>query len=386
MSSPEKHALLSASAAARWLHCTPSARLEEKFPDTTSDYAKEGTLAHAIAELKVKKYCIEPMGVRTFNNRLKKFKENPLFQDEMLGYTDNYLDYIAKVIHGYDNPPYVAVEKKLDYGAYAPEGFGTGDCIIIGGNTMHVIDFKYGKGVLVSSEDNPQMKLYALGAFTEYSFLYPISEVKMTIFQPRLDNISEYGLSADELLKWGESIKPIAQRAYKGEGEYTPGDWCKFCRAKALCRARSDFNTSLEDEYKEAKPPLISNDEVGVILKKAKHLAAWAKDLEEYALSECLKGNDIPGWKAVEGRSTRQFTDMDKAFEILKKNGIDEAMLYERKPLTLAATEKLVGKPKFKELLNDYINTPPGKPTLVIESDKREPIKMASAKDDFKNN
>lgn len=384
MSSPEKHALLSASSSHKWLACTPSARLEEKLPERTSEYAEEGRLAHAIAELKVKKYCVEPMGARTFNSRLKKFKEDPLFQEEMLKHTDTYLDYISKILHSYDNPPYVAVEKMINYSTYAPEGFGTGDCIIIGGNTMNIIDLKYGKGVPVSAVENSQMKLYALGAYTEYSFLYPIKTVKMTIVQPRLDSISEFEMPIEELLKWGESIKPIAQKAFKGEGDFFPGDHCRFCRAKALCRARADFNTSLE-EYKGMKPPLISNEEVGVILEKAKNLAAWVKDLEEYALSECLKGNDIPGWKAVEGRSTRQFTDLDKAFEILKSNGIEETMLYERKPLTLAATEKLIGKPKFKELLSNYVNTPPGKPALVLESDKREPIKLITAEEAFKD-
>lgn len=385
MSSPEEHALLSASASHRWLNCTPSVRLEEILPEKTSEFAEEGRLAHEIAELKLRKYCIEPMGTKTFNSRLKKLKENPLFQEEMLKHTDTYMDYISGVLHGFNSSPYAAAEKRIDYGAYAPEGFGTCDCILICEDIMQIIDFKYGKGVPVSAEKNSQMMLYALGAYTEYSFLFSIKTIKMAIIQPRLDSISEYTLSVDDLLAWGESIRPIAQKAFKGEGEYIPGDYCIFCRAKALCRARSDFNTSLE-EYKEMKPPLISNEEVGLILEKAKHLAAWAKDLEEYALSECLKGNDIPGWKAVEGRSTRQFTDLDKAFEVLKANGIEETMLYERKPLTLAATEKLVGKAKFKELLIDYISTPPGKPTLAVISDKREPIKTASAEDDFKNN
>lgn len=385
MSSPEEHALLSASASHRWLQCTPSARLEETLPEKTSEFAEEGHLAHEIAELKLRKYCIEPMGARTFNSRLKKLKENPRYQEEMLKHTDSYMDYISGVLHGFDSPPYVAAEKRIDYSLYAPEGFGTGDCIIIGMNILHIIDFKYGKGVPVSAYRNPQMMLYALGAYTEYSFLYPIDTIKMTIIQPRLDSISEDSMTINELLAWGESIKPLAQKAFNGEGGFVPGEHCKFCRAKALCRARTEFNTSL-DEYKELKPPLISNEEVGQILEKAKHLAAWAKDLEEYALSECLKGNDIPGWKAVEGRSTRQFIDQDKAFEVLKANGIEDAMLYERKPLTLAATEKLIGKPKFKELLASYINTPPGKPALAPESDKREPIKTTSAEEDFKNN
>lgn len=379
-----EHALLSASASHRWLNCTPSVRLEESLPEKTSEYAEEGHLAHEIAELKLRKYCIEPMGLRSFNSRIKKLKDNPLFQEEMLKYTDDYLDYVSGIIHSYNAPPFIAIEKKIIYSEYAPEGFGTGDCIIIGGNTLRVIDFKYGKGVPVSAERNSQMMLYALGAYTEYSFLFGIDTVTMAIVQPRLDSISEYSMPINELLAWGEEIKPIAQKAFKGEGEFSPGEYCRFCRAKALCRARSEFNTSLED-FKQMKPPLISNEEVGSILEKAQYLAKWAADLEEYALGECLKGNEIPGWKAVEGRSTRQFTDQDKAFEALKANGIEEAMLYERKPLTLSATEKLVGKAKFKELLSEYINIPPGKPALAPISDKRQAITRSTAEDDFKN-
>jgi hypothetical protein len=255
------HALLSASSSHRWLHCPPSARLEEKLPESSSQYAEEGSLAHEIAELKLRKYYIEPMGARSFNARIKKFKEMPLFQEEMLKHTDTYLDYIAGVLHGFSSPPYVAPEKKIDYSSYAPEGFGTCDCIIIGGNILHIIDFKYGKGVPVSAKDNPQMKLYALGAYTEYSFLYNIDTVKMTIVQPRVDNsISEDSLSIEELLKWGESIKPIAKLAFNGEGENVPGEHCRFCRAKSLCRARADHYLSLE-VFNKMKPALALSED-----------------------------------------------------------------------------------------------------------------------------
>lgn len=370
-----KHALLGASGAARWLACTPSARLEETLPEKTSEYAEEGRLAHEIAELKLRKAFVEPMGVRAFNNRLKKFKENPLFQDEMLKHTDTYVDYISGIVHGYSAAPYVAIEKRLDYSTYAPEGFGTGDCIIIGGSTMHVIDLKYGKGVPVSAENNPQMMLYALGAHSEYSFLYPIETVKMAIVQPRLDSISEWETSVNDLLYWAtNTVMGAAEKAFKGEGEFVPGEHCRFCRAKALCRARSEFNTAIEESY-PSKPPLISNEEVGQLLARAQDLVKWVKDLEEYALAECLAGNEIPGWKAVEGRSIRQFTDQEQAFNVLVQHGIEEAMLYERKPITLSATEKLVGKKKFNELLAPFVDKPLGKPTLVPESDKREPIK-----------
>jgi hypothetical protein len=365
------HALLSASSSHRWLQCTPSARLEEKLPESSSEYAEEGSLAHEIAELKLRKYCIEPMGTRSFNIKLKKFRENPLFQEEMLKHTDTYIDYIAGVLHGFPSPPYVAAEKRVDYSSVAPDGFGTCDCIIIGGSVLHIIDFKYGKGLPVSAKENSQMLLYALGAYAEYAFLYPIDTVKMTIVQPRRDNTSEDTMTIEELLIWGECIKPIAEMAFRGEGKFMPGKHCIFCRGMALCQARAEHYLSLE-EFHKMKAPLISNEEVGKALLRAQELSAWVKSLEEYALSECLKGNYIPGWKVVEGRAVRQFTNQDEAFKILMDNGFEETMLYERKPLTLTETEKLVGKSKFKELLTPYIHTPPGNPTLVVEEDKRE--------------
>lgn len=379
------HALLSASGSERWLECTPSARLEETFPESTSEYAEEGRLAHDIAELKLRKAFTEPMGPRKFTNRLKVFQENPLYDPEMLQCTDTYLDYVSGIVHSFKSAPYVAVEKRLNYAEYAPEGFGTGDCIIIGGSTLHVIDYKHGKGVPVDAYENTQMKLYALGALSEYSILYNISDVKIAIVQPRLDSISEYQITVDELVAWGiNTVKPAAEKAFKGEGEFVPGEHCRFCRAKALCRARSDFHTMLE-EHKPMVPPLITNEEVGQILLRALDLKKWISDLEEYALAECLAGNEIPGFKAVEGRSIRQFVDHDKAFEVLLGNGYEKALLYESRPITLAATEKLIGKAKFKELLNDHVSIPPGKPTLVVESDKREAITRTSAEEDFKN-
>jgi len=367
------HALLSASGAERWLNCTPAPRLEEQFPDTRSEYAAEGSLAHTIAELKLRKQFVEPISTRKFNQALKALQKSELYQEEMLRYTDEYIDYISSIVHGFSSPPYIAAEKRLDFSTYVREGFGTGDCIIIGGEVLHVIDFKYGKGVPVSAEENPQMKLYGLGAYREYSFLYPISRVKMTIVQPRLDSISEYEIGAEELLNWGESIKPIAEKAFTGEGEFKSGEWCRFCRAKSLCRARSDFNMSLE-EYNRMKPPLISDEEVGQILTRSRDLAKWVENLEEYALSTCLAGGTIPGWKAVEGRSNRAFSDVDLAFKALTDSGTDEAVLYERKPITLTKVEELLGKKQFNELLSGFIVKPPGKPTIAPEGDKRQAI------------
>jgi hypothetical protein len=372
------HALLSASASHRWLTCTPSVRLEEQFPESTSTFAEEGTLAHEIAELKLRKHFTEPMGTRTFNTRLNKMKKQELYQDEMLKHTDTYLEYLQGISIGLSATPYVAVEKKIDYSAYAPEGFGTVDCLMIGGDTLYVTDFKYGKGIPVSAENNPQMKLYALGAYTAYSFLYPIKQIHLAIIQPRLNSISEFTLSFDELLAWGESIKPIAQKAYNGEGEFVPGEHCKFCRAKAQCRARAEQYTALDD-FKQLKPPLISNEEVGQILEKAENIEAWVKALKEYALAECLKGKEIPGWKAVEGRGSRTYVNQDAAFAYLIEKGAKEAMLYERVPLTVPKLEKEMGKEEFRSLLEEpgHVQKSAGKPTLAPIADKRKAVTLA---------
>lgn len=376
------HALLSASGAHRWLSCTPSAKLEEQFPDSTSTYAEEGTLAHELCEIKVNKALLG-MPTKTYNSTLKKIKGNDLYQTEMDKYTDEYLDYILEKVHSFDSPPTVIVEKKVDFSSYVPEGFGTADCIILGDGELHIVDFKYGKGVEVSAENNPQMMLYALGAYLEYSFLFQIEAVKMTIVQPRIGNISEYSMLVEELLEWSELIvKPRAQMAWNGEGDYVAGDHCKFCRAKASCRERARKNLEAENfELKEG--PLLSLEEIGEALKKAIDLAKWAEDLKEYALAESLKGNDIPGWKAVEGRGSRNFTDNDLAIKKLKEAGIAEELLYERKQYTLAQIEKMVGTKEFKKIVGDLVVKNPGKPTLVVNTDKREKItnKVTAAED-----
>lgn len=377
------HALLSASGAHRWLSCTPSAKLEEQFPDSTSTYAEEGTLAHELCEIKVNKALLG-MPTKTYNSTLKKIKGNDLYQTEMDKYTDEYLDYILEKVHSFDSPPTVIVEKKVDFSSYVPEGFGTADCIILGDGELHIVDFKYGKGVEVSAENNPQMMLYALGAYLEYSFLFQIEAVKMTIVQPRIGNISEYSMLVEELLEWAElTVKPRAQMAWNGEGDYVAGDHCKFCRAKASCRERARKNLEAENfELKEG--PLLSLEEIGEALKKAIDLAKWAEDLKEYALAESLKGNDIPGWKAVEGRGSRNFTDNDLAIKKLKEAGIAEELLYERKQYTLAQIEKMVGTKEFKKIVGDLVVKNPGKPTLVVDTDKREKItNKVSAAEDF---
>lgn len=377
---PEReHALLSASSSHRWLHCTPSARLEETLPEATSEYAEEGRLAHAIAELKLRKH-FTPMGPKAFSNALKKLQADPRYAPEMLAHTDTYLEYIQQTCHAYDRQPHVAIERRLDYSHIAPEGFGTGDCIIIGGKTLWVVDFKYGAGVPVSAEQNPQMMLYALGALQAYGLLYDIEQVCMAIVQPRLDSISEHSMPVNELRTWGEGIRPIAQKAYEGKGEYCPGDWCRFCRAKGKCRAQAETYTatiSALEAFGGARPPLITNEELGEILLRAQPIAAWLATLEECALKAILRGEPVQGWKAVEGRSNRAFRDTDEAFKQLIAAGYNEAALYTRKPLTLTEVEKLLQtKKQFDELLGQYIIKPPGKPTLVPETDKREAINL----------
>lgn len=382
------HAVLSASGASRWLACTPSARLEEQFPDSTSEYAKEGTLAHEVCELKVRKNLIEQMPTRIYNTKLKKLKENELWQDEMDKFTGAYLEYIQKLVHSYSCSPAVMVEKKVDFSQYVPEGFGTADCIVIAEGTMHIIDFKYGKGVAVSAENNPQMKLYALGAYLEYSMLYPIEKIKMAIVQPRLENeASESEIFVAELMDWAENVvKPLAEKAYKGEGTYIAGNHCRFCRAKATCRERARMNLEAS-KFEMRAGALLSDTEVGEALKMAQDLAKWAEDLKEYALTESLKGKIIPGWKAVEGRSVRAFKDTDLAIKTIVDSGIDEILLYDRKIKTLAQIEKLLGAKQFKELVGELVEKAPGKPTLVLETDKREKIvNRITAEEDFNDN
>lgn len=369
---PDVHALLSASSAERWINCPPSARLTENMPDTESPHAAEGTLAHSMAELKVRKK-FENMRKSEYDKRLGEIRKDPMYAPEMDGHTDTYLDCILKVAHGYRRvKPYVVAEKRLDYSAYAPDGFGTCDCAMLCKTDLHIFDFKYGKGVLVSAEDNPQLKLYALGALAEYGFLYDIQNVTLHIVQPRLDNISDFTIGVEALTAWGNSIRPAAELAYKGEGEFKCGDWCRFCKAKAICRARAEDFFTLEKSA-ELPKELLSDHEIGEILERASRLKNWVSEVEEYVLSEILSGKSVEGWKAVEGRSNRKITDIDSAFEVLKKEGYDEAMLYERKPITLTELEKLVTKKKLEELIGGMIDKPRGKPTLAPESDKRQP-------------
>ena len=368
------HALLSASSSHRWLHCTGAPRLEATFPDTTSEYAKEGTLAHELCELKLKKYTTA-MAKGTYTRAYNKIKKNELWAPEMDETTDVYLEYIKSIILSYKVAPVVVIEKRVDFSQYVPEGFGTADCIILAGDTLHIVDYKHGKGVVVDADHNPQMMLYALGAMHDYSLLYKFSTIKMTIVQPRVNNISEFEMPSDELRKWGEEVvAPKAKEAYEMEGHtFEAGAWCGFCRAKAQCRTRCEhFNAMHSLTTKD--PRLISLEELGSYLEHGKDIESWYKDIKEYALSESLAGAEVPGWKAVEGRGSRVFQDGDTAIQTLINGGVDESILYERKVLTLAQIEKAIGKKEFNELVGDQVVKNPGKPTLVVDTDKRPRI------------
>ena len=378
--SERDHALLGPSNAYQWAACPPSARLSEGLPDTGSEAAKEGTLAHELAELKLRNYFHSvDFGKRKLAAAVKKLKENPLWDDEMMGYTDDYMDYVKAAALSFPAEPTVAIEKKVDISEYVPECFGTADCLLIGGGVIHVIDFKYGKSPSgrVEAENNLQMQLYALGAWTASRMLYRVDRIRMSIVQPRLpDGITEWEIPLEKLLETGEWIRERAQLAWKGEGEYHPDEkTCRFCKAKGRCRARAEKNLELAFAPAKGKlPPLISNEEMGKYLLQGQDVAKWLSDLQDCALQECLAGRDVPGWKAVEGRSTRKWTDMDAAFGRLIESGINAAVLWERKPVTLAQIEKIVGKKDFAECVGEYVVKEPGKPALVQESDNRPAI------------
>lgn len=378
--SERDHALLGPSNAYQWAACPPSARLSEGLPDTGSEAAKEGTLAHELAELKLRNYFHSvDFGKRKLAAAVKKLKENPLWDDEMMGYTDDYMDYVKAAALSFPAEPAVAIEKKVDISEYVPECFGTADCLLIGGGVIHVIDFKYGKSPSgrVEAENNLQMQLYALGAWTASRMLYRVDRIRMSIVQPRLpDGITEWEIPLEKLLETGEWIRERALLAWKGEGEYHPDEkTCRFCRAKGRCRARAEKNMELAFAPAKGKlPPLISNEEMGKYLLQGQDVAKWLSDLQDCALRECLAGHEVPGWKAVEGRSTRKWTDMDAAFGRLIESGISADILWERKPVTLAQIEKIVGKKDFAECVGGYVVKEPGKPALVQESDNRPAI------------
>ena len=383
------HAILSPSSANRWINCPPSAMLNAEAGDRDTVFTREGTLAHAVAELKARKYFIG-MGPQKYAAALKKLKSDELWQDEMDGHTDAYLDALKDIAATFTDTPYVALEQRVDFSEYVPEGFGTADCIMIGGEVLHIVDFKYGKGVDVSAEDNPQLKLYAVGAILQYMAFYDIFTVRMTIVQPRIKREPDtWEIEARNLLNWAEhEVKPAAQLALSGEGEFAEGDWCRWCAVRGNCRRRAEAQLELaKQDFK--LPPTLTDSEVGEALTLGRRLKSWLSDLEEYALTACLNGAEVTGWKAVAGRAVRAWTDQDAAFTAAKKAGVPEEMLYKREPVTLAQLEKIMGKKAFAEVFTPtgkpaMIIIPPGKPTLVTSDDKRNAItNKPEPEDDF---
>lgn len=369
-----KHALLSASGAHRWLECTPSAQLELQFPQSTSEYAEEGTAAHELCELTTR-YWLGEISEAEYENQRDELAKGKYYSAEMQECANDYAKFVAEktaAARETCEDAFTALEVRVDFSKYVKDGFGTGDCIIVSDNVLEIIDFKYGKGVRVEAAGNPQMKLYALGAYLEYNTLFDIDSVRMTIFQPRLSGVqSSDEITVKELLEWAEKyVKPRAKLAYKGEGEFAPSEEvCKFCRAKAQCKARADKNLKLFDEAPDVL--LLTPEDAGKILEQAGDIQSWLADLESLVSSTLLAGQPVEGWKMVEGRSNRRFADELKVVDAMKAAGYDESLLYERKLITLTQMEKDFGKKAVAETLGELIVKPQGKPTLAPAKDKR---------------
>ncbi len=370
---PHKHAILSASSSHRWLHCSPSARLEQEFEDRETEAAAEGIAAHALCEHKLR---------RALKLQSKK-PTSPYDCEEMDIHTDGYVQFVLETIteaRQHCTDPIVNIEQRLDFSCYVPDGFGTGDCVIISDQTLHIIDFKYGRGVLVEAENNPQMMLYALGALHVYDSLYDIEEIAMTVYQPRRENISTWTISVSELNVWAEdTLKPKAALAYEGKGDYISGPWCTFCRAAIKCRARAEEKLKLA-QYEFTKPPLLTDTEIEEILGKLDDLTKWANEIQAYALDAALNHDkEWSGWKLVEGRSNRKYTNENAVATAAKQAGYLD--IYRQTLLPITEMEKLMGKQTFSDILGSLVFKPPGKPTLVPTSDKRP--ETNTAKSDF---
>ena len=370
-----KHALLSASASKQWLNCPPSAKLCPEIEDRASPYAQQGTDAHELCEYKVQ--------VALGNKATDPTENLEYFDAEMENCTDEYRNYVVEQLEEakkFCNDPIVLVEQRLDFSKWVPQGFGTGDCLIVADDVLHIIDFKYGLGVIVNAEHNPQMMCYGLGALDIYDGIYDIKTVKMTIFQPRRDNVSTFTMSKDELLSWADTVlAPTAKLAFEGKGEFKAGDHCTFCKIKATCRKRAEYNLQLA-QYDFEMPANLDETEIAAILPKVDDLVSWVNDIKEYALQQALSGTKYDGFKVVEGKSNRKYVDEGAVASIVADAGYDP---YEKKLLGITAMTSLLGKTKFAELLGGLIEKPQGKPTLVPETDKRPALN--TAKDDFKD-
>lgn len=377
----KKHALLSASGAARWLSCPPSAKLEATLPESTSTYAQEGTDAHEVAEITTR-YWLGEISEMDFENQIAEFaKSSAYYNAEMQEYANDYAKFIsekAKELRDTCDDALVELEVRLDFSAWVKNGFGTGDCVIIADGWIEVVDFKYGKGYRVDATGNPQMRLYALGALAQYAQLYDVENVRMTIFQPRISGVqSSDEISVADLLNWAEAyVKPRAKLAYAGKGEFGPSEEaCKFCRAKEQCRARAEHNLKLFDDAPDAL--LLTPDEAGAILEKAKDIKKWLADLENLVSKTLFALEPVEGWKLVEGRSNRAFTDTLAVAKALKAAGYEDAVIYkERELIPLTQMEKDFGKKAVADILADLIIKPQGKPTLAPAADKRPALTL----------
>lgn len=378
---PSQHALLSASASHRWAECTPSARLESKlrdrFGEKGSRYTEEGTLGHSLAELKLRKENGE-LNEFAYSEQRKALEE----EVEQKGFdikeldriTDNYCDVVlGKLFEARKSDPsaQLLIEQRLDFSPWVPQGFGTGDAVIISDKTLEICDLKTGAGVPVSAVDNSQARLYGLGALNEFGRLYNFTHIRNTIIQPRLDSVSEETLTRNELIEWAAYIKERAEIAWKGEGEYTPGEHCKFCLARSLCVAR--VNQSLRElKHGFDSPDLISLDDIPGILEVADTALAWFKDIKAYALEQALKGADVKGYKLVRGRNGRRtFINPENVRTILNRAGYTAEQIEKRELKGLSDIEKLIGKRGFEALLKDEVTQAQGALILVPESDKR---------------
>lgn len=370
---PKGHAVLSASTSHRWLNCPPSVRLSENYNDKGSSYAAEGTDAHELCEFKLKKALDISADDPTENLTW--------YNEEMEDCANGYASFILEQLEAAKetcSDPKILIEQCVDFSRWVEQGYGTADCIIIADGTLRICDYKHGLGVLVSADDNPQMKCYALGALELFDDIYDIDTVSMTIYQPRRQNISTYEISKDDLYAWADEVlKPTAELAFAGNGDFHCGEWCGFCKAKHECRARAEANLILA-KYDFKLPPLLEDSEIEYILSRVDEFVAWASDIKEYALQQAISGKEWSGWKLVEGRANRKYSNEEAVVKAVTDAGFDP---YERKLLGITAMQKLLGKSKFDELLTAFIEKPQGKPTLVPDSDKRPA--MNNAKNDF---
>ena len=373
---PITHSVLGASSAERWINCPPSARLTAGMQDEETTFAAEGTAAHALCEWKVKK---------ALKMRAGKRPTSDFWTDEMEDCTDEYCAYIMDLVgqaRQICKDPVTLIEQHLDFSCWVPDGYGTGDFLLVADGELNIVDFKFGRGVPVYADHNAQMMLYSLGALQLFDMLYDIQTVTMTIFQPRLSNVSVWSITAEELYQWAqEELRPKAEMASKGEGEYTPGSWCRFCKARNQCRARAE--SFLELARMEFRPPaLLSNEEIAEVMAQADELSRWASDVMAYATAAAIEeGRHFEGYKLVEGRSVRKFTDTDAVEQAAKDAGYTD--IYNRTLITLTAFEKLMGKEVFQEILGQYVEKPKGKLTLVPVSDKRPEVTITNVEDEF---